>query len=405
MASCLSLFTSRFRRSTHNMQPSTGYIIAGYFTSWSIYQRQYHVQNIPKDKLNHILYAFANVLEDGQVVLTDPWADTDQHYPDDPWVDGKNLYGNFKQLGLLKRKNRYLRVSLSIGGWTYSTNFSQVAASPTKRATFISSAIRLLNNLGLDGIDIDWEYPANQIDAKNYVLLLQEMRTALTHYQQQKGESNPYLLTCAVPCGEDKYCLLELSKMSQYLDWFYLMAYDFAGSWSSKTSHQSNLYGSEISIAKAVNYYLSQNVPPNKLVLGCPIYGRSFANTNGIGHSFQGVGEGNWEKGVYDYKNLPLQGSQEYVDEHQVASYCYSSTTRELVSYDNPDVVRIKSNWCCQYGLRGIMFWELSADHLQPNRSLVQTVYESFGKDNLEKTENHIWFPTSEYENVRCGFQ
>ena len=73
------------------------------------------------------------------------------------------------------------------------------------------------------------EYPSTPEDARNYVLLLQDLRAALNRYQQEKGESQPYLLTCAVPCGEDNYRKLLLQEMAPLVDWLYLMAYDFAG--------------------------------------------------------------------------------------------------------------------------------------------------------------------------------
>ncbi|KAK9767081.1 Chitinase 4 [Basidiobolus ranarum] len=385
-----------------------GKVIAGYFCAWGIYARNYNVSDIDAQKLTHILYAFANVNPDGEVFLTDKWADIEKHYEDDSWNDpGTNLYGNFKRLSLLKKNNRHVKVSLSIGGWTFSANFSAVAADPSKRQRFVSTAMELLNNLGLDGLDIDWEYPKDNTDAQNYVALLHDLRCALDQYAESKGEGNRrYLLTTAMPCGESQYSFLKLSEMNQYLDLFYLMAYDFNGSWSGTCGHQANLRGSEMGVEKAINFYISAGIPSHKLVVGLPMYGRAFQNTDGLNCPYQGVGEGSWEAGVYDYKALPLPGAQEYYDEQALAIYSYDQQKREFVTYDNPYMVMQKCQHINQRNLGGVMFWELSADHpTHQARSLLKSAFECLGgAPCIDQSENHISFPNSCYDNVRNGF-
>jgi len=237
--------------------------------------------------------------------------------------------------------------------------------------------------------------------------LLKELRNALDKYSESQNSSYKFLLTAAMPCGEDHYKKMDLKKMNKYLDIFYLMAYDFQGSWSSKTGHQSNLYGGNLSTDKAVKYYINHGVDNDKIVIGMPMYGRAFQNTDGFGSPYNGIGEGTWEQGLYDYKKLPRPGAIEHFDDKAVASHSYCATDREFVTYDNPQVVIHKTDYIKSNNLRGVMFWELSGDFPTSNeRSLLFSAYCGLGgKDALDQTPNHRFFPDSIYENVRNGFE
>ncbi|KEI40318.1 glycoside hydrolase family 18 protein [Mixia osmundae IAM 14324] len=283
----------------------------GYFTSWSIYDRKYLPSQIPANVLTHVLYAFANIRPDsGQVYLTDAWADEQIHHDGEPWDDyGRPLlYGNFKALLKLKQEHRHLKVLLSIGGWTHSSNFAQAAATQAGRDTFATSSVKLLEEYALDGLDVDWEFPKNDGEAQDYVDLLRTCRLALDAHARRKGESVPYELTVAAPCGAAQSQQLRIRQMDQYLSFWNLMSYDYSGPWGDKADHQANVLATStnngICTDRAVQYYLSQAVRPDKLVIGIPLYGRSFLNCKGPGHSYSGQGQGSWEIGTYDYKAL-----------------------------------------------------------------------------------------------------
>ncbi|OAX82812.1 hypothetical protein ACJ72_02831 [Emergomyces africanus] len=398
---------------------SQGFRAVAYYVNWAIYGRNYQPEDLPAEKLTHVLYAFANVrAESGEVFLTDTYADLEKHYPGDSWSEpGHNVYGCVKQLFLLKKKNRNLKVLLSIGGWTYSANFAGAASSAAGRAKFAESATKLVLDLGFDGLDIDWEYPKNDDEAKNFVSLLREVRETLDN----AAKGRKFLLTIACPAGPANFKILRVSEMTPYLDFYNLMAYDYSGGWDKIAGHQANLELSQanpkstpFSTKAALDFYLGEGgVPPSKLVMGMPLYGRAFANTDGPGTPFQGTGgEGSFEVGIWDYKALPLQGSEEKI-EHVGgggcgASWSYNPSARLLVSYDTLQMGEEKAKYIVDKGLGGGMWWESSGDRdpksaRKEKGSLIGAFFEGVG-GKLEKSENSLAYPESQYDNLKAQF-
>jgi hypothetical protein len=126
---------------------------AAFFTNWSRYARGYTVKQIPADKLNVVDYAFGSPTAAGTCGLTDPWSDYEAPTGADQSVDGiaddsanpnQHLYGNFNQLLKLKAAHPNLRVVMSLGGWTGSKYFSDVAATAATRQAFVASCVDLL---------------------------------------------------------------------------------------------------------------------------------------------------------------------------------------------------------------------------------------------------------------------
>ncbi|MFQ9394229.1 MAG: glycoside hydrolase family 18 protein [Lachnospiraceae bacterium] len=184
--------------------------------------------------------------------------------------------GNEEYLPKIREINPDIKIVLSVGGWG-ADGFSQAARSEEGRALFAVSAVSLVETYGLDGIDIDWEYPGTSLagigshvnDKENYTLLLKALRESLNHMEGEKSLS--------VAVGGDVYFALQtdMKAASKYLDYVQLMTYDLQGGFQKVTGHHAALYHSEgnlldVCVDKAVKAFHEAGVPMEKLILGVP---------------------------------------------------------------------------------------------------------------------------------------
>lgn len=390
---------------------ATGFQNTVYFTNWGIYGRNYQPAQLPVSQVNQVLYSFANVRADGTVYISDSYADLEKHYEGDSWDEGgNNAYGCVKQMFMLKKANRHLKVLLSIGGWTYSANFPAAASTDATRATFAKSAVTIMKDWGFDGLDLDYEYPSTTEEGQNFVALIDAIRAELDTYSQAHADGYHFLLTAAMPAGPTHYGNMSLGDMGEKLDFLNLMAYDYAGAWDTTSGHQANLYPSTgnptstpFSTEKAITDYLAAGVPANKIILGLPLYGRAFQGTAGVGQTYADVGEGSWEKGIWDYKVLPKAGAVESYDEEAGATYSYDSASQTLISYDNVAGVERKVTYLQEKALGGSMFWGASGDRTDDGSLIAAAFNKQGGAGSLDGTENLLSYPDSAYDNIKNG--
>ncbi|KAF5252768.1 hypothetical protein FANTH_2293 [Fusarium anthophilum] len=354
---------------------SRGHVNAAYFINWGIHDRGFYPQHMDVSHISHVLYAFLGVESDGTVTL------------------------------------------LSIGGWRAgSANFSAAASTPDTRARFASTSVSLMWNWGFDGIDIDWEYPDDEIDAANLVLLLEAVQKELGICARNYASGHHFLLSVTAPAAPEHYLKLQLNHTGGIVDQINLMAYDYSGSWDHISGHNANLFPYKRPVKKlnldytlnesfetaintdyAIKDYLRSGLPGEKIVLGIPVFGRSFENNTGLGKTFSGVGKGSWELGIWDYKALPKEGATIIYDPIAHASFSYDERKRELISYDTRSIVQEKAEYVLEHGLGGSMFWEASADK-QGRDSLIGTSYRALG--SLEATQNWLDYTNSYFDNI-----
>lgn len=257
-----------------------------------------------------------------------------------------------KEVAELKKKAPHLKVMLSIGGWG-SGRFSEMAADVTHRRLFARDCRRVVEQFGLDGIDLDWEYPtssaagisASPDDTENFTQLMRDIRQAI-------GPDR--LLTLASVAGA---AYIDFRAIDPYVDFVNIMAYDMA----RPPYHHSALHPSPLSrysAAQAVQAHQDAGVAPEKLVLGVPFYGHAAPPMSDFIR--------------YD----SLMARRDYVqcwDTVACVPYLADSTGRLVASYENPESLAAKCAYVREQGLLGIMYWEYNSDDAQG--SLREAVY------------------------------
>ena len=334
--------------------------------------RALQASDVAAEKLTRINYAFANI-QDGRIVTGSP-------------VDA----ANFATLVGLKRQNPSLQVLVSVGGWTWSGNFSDMALTKESRRRFIDSVVEFVDRYNLDGLDIDWEYPGltgagNRFrpeDKRNYTLLLKELRTRFN--QEQIRLARPLLLSVAAGSSSDFIAHTELGRVERYVDTVNLMAYDYYEPDSDKISgNHAPLYTDpadpkRASADQSVQDFERAGVPPRKIVLGVPFYGHVWGGVPPTNHGLFQPG-GPVPKAFANYGNIVTnmlnQGFTRYWDTAASVPYLYNEQKREFVSYEDTESLALKCAYIRRKGLGGVMFWEYTGD---PTGALLNTINTAF---------------------------
>lgn len=299
---------------------------------------------------------------------------------------------NFASLTTLRQQNPSLTILVSVGGWLWSTHFSDIALTPQSRATFVQSALDFIKRYNLDGLDIDWEYPGmvgsghpfRPQDKQNFTLLLQDLRkqfnleTAQTHRK--------LYLTIAVGASDEYIAHTEMSKVQQYVDTINLMAYDFYEPASDKlTGNHAPLFTNpadpkKVSANTSIQALQQAGVPSSKILLGVPFYGQIWGNVparnNGLFQPGKPIPNAYAPYSLIANTMLD-HGFTRYWDSSASVPYLYSPLKKTFVSYEDPQSLAVKADYVLKHQLAGIMFWDYTGD---PTGRLLQSIHESFNK-------------------------
>ncbi len=306
--------------------PEDGIRIVGYIPSW-----KGDAPSVQYDKLTHIIYAFItpNASGDGSLGAI------------------PNVSKLQQIVGLAHAKG--VKVSIAVGGWSDLNNpgFEGLSSTVAGRENFANSLLALCNQYGLDGVDIDWEYPIGYTG--NFASMMQTLATTL--------HANGKILSAAVPGGDYYGQYVNLDALNA-LDFLNIMAYDG----DSGAGHSPYSFA-----VSALNYWSGKGMANDKAVLGVPFYSRPSS---------------------ISFADLLAQGASADEDYYN-GEY-----------YNGIPTIRQKSELAKSYG--GIMIWELTHDAAGEN-SLLSAIYEVIYGGTVSLTVN-IGGPYSGKVNTAITF-
>lgn len=357
--------------STHESKEAP--LVVGYYAGWATYSGR-EVAEIAADQLTHVIYAFANIGADLTISIGDIAIDVNKRFPGDSL--SQLVKGNYNQLNILKERHPHLKTLIGVGGWSWSGRFSDVALTQESRAAFAESVVRFITAFGFDGVDMDWEYPVSgglpgnarrPEDRRNFTLLMRTLREHLDAQSEKDGKE--YLLTFAAAASTSYVANVELQELHPIVDFINLMTYDIHGPWDSMTGLVAPLYRDpesefpwEWSVDDAVELYLREGVPQEKLVVGVPFYGYRYTGVTpdhrgGLYQPFTRADSVSYA----DIAATPwaMQGAYPV---HESAQVPYAWVDGDFISFEDPDSIAAKGAYIRERGLRGAMIWDVSQD-------------------------------------------
>ncbi|GJN13051.1 hypothetical protein PR202_ga31384 [Eleusine coracana subsp. coracana] len=337
---------------------------AGYWSPSS--SRYSSVSTINASLFTHLYYSSLSI-DDTSSTVTPPLADE------------SSLLAAFSST--VKSVNPSVKTILSIGTNEYevessNTAFSRMAADKNLRTVFINSSIESARANGFDGLDLSWIFPGTQMDMENFGVLLAEWRARIIEESAMNSLSDPLLLTATLYFANHLFDMPDsnldypIDDISNNLDWANILTFGFHGN-SNTTTADAPLYdkSSHFSVSYGVISWLDAGVPPCKLVMGIPLYGRSWflknKAKNGLGSPTAAAGtkrRKSNQTGIIAYgeieEYLNFESTVVAYDNQSVAEYFYNGDL--WVSFDSAHVVQEKLQVCSKFSL---LAWVLCLDH------------------------------------------
>ncbi|MGL5676080.1 MAG: glycosyl hydrolase family 18 protein [Cellulosilyticaceae bacterium] len=419
--------------------------IVGYFPSWAYkdpVQGNFMVTDLQWDDLTHIQYSFAGVdPKTNKIYLlseADEYAATKEDFSAygplmhegkevnlDPTLPYK---GHFNLMQVMKKQYPDVKVVISVGGWAASTGFYTMMDTDAGINTFADSCVDFIRKYGLDGVDIDFEYPSATSTSGNptdqhlaeprrktinarYNKMMKTLREKLDKASLEDGKY--YSLSAAVAASAWVLGGVTDSEYAQYLDFLSVMSYDFHGAWNGYVGNLANIYMDSndpetegqirdyLAMEWAYDYYRGV-LPPEKILMGIPYYTRGHEKVKkqpGAATGLHGtaaktlITERGWgadkecnvwgddddgngsidasgANPLWHVLNLMDANSNyvEYWDDNGKVPYIWNEERATFLSYENERSIAERVKFIDEKNLGGALIWVMNGDYdLNPN--------------------------------------
>ena len=295
--------------------------VVGYAPNW--YGAEY-LDQIDYSQVTHLIYAFAIPTAEGEIRPLDD--------------------GGFMTALVKKAHENNVKVCIAIGGWSYKgkpleSTFAAATDTDAKCKTLANAMLKVVDEYGLDGIDVDWEYPRAKT-MRQYETLVKYLREGLD--QRGEGKTLTSAVTGFMAAGYSSTAL-------GCLDWVNVMAYDGDGG----SGHSPYRYAVD-----SVNAWKKVGVPKEKIMVGVPFYARPNWTSY---RALIAADKNNAAKDQTDYK-----GATAY--------------------YNGLETIARKTEFAVE-NAGGIMIWEMNQDYVADKElSLLNKIHET-AKKKLSETK------------------
>ncbi len=326
-----------------------------YLPSWI----NWELDTIDVSKVDEIKLGFFTISEDYEII-------------NGVDASGSTFDEIIKRLQDLKEKYPKIKVSITLGGGTYSPDkFSRVISSYKGREKIIANVVEKLQQIDFDGVAIDWEFPNSNKDKVNFTLFIKDLKVKMDNLAISTKKK--YLLSYSVPAGSWIAKFIDIPKTLKYVDYIEIMSYDLVGRSSEMTGHLANLYSSidgEWSTSKAVDYFYSIGVPKEKMLMGVPFYGIKFdyvksKNNNGL---YQDIDNQKSNRVHYiSYSQIMIyyitdKNFKLFFSDEANSSYLFNEKEQQFITFLNQNEVSRIVNYIKTNKMYGVMIWHLWQD-------------------------------------------